>query len=54
MQANFLAQSTVQQVNQEQGRVKKRTVSISYKLDGIPAFPGLQTLIRVESQRRVH
>ena len=29
-------------------------VSITHQLDGIPAFPGLQTLIRVESERQVH
>ncbi len=36
------------------GRIEKRTVSLTHQLDGIPAFPGLQTLIRVESERQVH
>ena len=36
------------------GRIEKRTVSISHQLEHIPAFPGLKTLIRVESERHVH
>jgi predicted transposase YbfD/YdcC len=35
------------------GRIEKRTVSISHSLTGIPAFPGLKTLIRVQSERQV-
>ena len=54
VQANFQAQETVQQINKGHGRIEKRTVSISCQLDGIPDFPGLQTLIRVESERQVH
>ncbi len=52
--ANFQAQQTVQQINKGHGRIEKRTVSISHQLGGIPDFPGLQTLIRVVSQRQVH
>ncbi len=54
VEANFQAQQTVQQVNKGHGRIEKRTVSISAHLDGIPDFPGLRTLIRVESERQVH
>jgi predicted transposase YbfD/YdcC len=54
VQANFQAQQTVQQINKGHGRIEKRTVSISHDLDGILDFPGLQTVIRVESQRQVH
>ncbi len=36
------------------GRIETRTVSISQNLAGMPEFPGLQTLIRVQSQRQVH
>ena len=54
MQANFQAQQTVQQINIEHGRIEKRTVSISHDLDGILDFPGLQTVIRVESLRQMH
>ena len=54
MQANFQAQQTVQQINIGHGRIEKRTVSISHDLDGILDFPGLQTVIRVESLRKMH
>ena len=47
--ANFQPQATTQQINKGHGRIEKRTVSISHLLEGIPDFPGLQTLIRVES-----
>lgn len=40
-------------MNKGHGRIEKRTVSISQSLDGIPPFPGLKTLIRVESERQV-
>jgi predicted transposase YbfD/YdcC len=51
---HFRAQQTAQQIAKGHGRVEKRTVSISHQLDNIPAFPGLCTLIRVDSERRVH
>jgi len=54
VQAHFQAQQTVLQINKGHGRIEKRTVSISRDLTGIPDFPGLQTLIRVESERQVH
>ncbi len=47
VETKFQAQQTVQQIDKGHGRIEKRTVSISYQLDGIPDFPGLQTLIRV-------
>jgi predicted transposase YbfD/YdcC len=53
VQAHFQAQQTVQQINKGHGRIEKRTVSISHCLDQLPDFPGLQTLIRVQSQRQV-
>ena len=49
--ANFQPQATTQQINKGHGRIEKRTVSISHILDGIPDFPGLQTFIRVQSER---
>lgn len=52
--ANFQAQATTQQTNKGHGRSEKRTLSISHILDGIPDFPGLQTLILVESERLVY
>ena len=53
MQVHFQAQQTVQQINKGHGRIEKRTISISHSLDQIPEFPGLQTLIRVQSERQV-
>ncbi|NET37708.1 MAG: ISAs1 family transposase [Cyanothece sp. SIO1E1] len=49
-----IKQRPVEQMNKGHGRIEKRRVSISHQLDDIPAFPGLQTLIRVESERQVH
>lgn len=49
--AKFQAQATTQQTNKGHGRIEKRTVTISHILDGIPDFPGLQTLMRVHSER---
>ena len=54
VQTQFQPQQTVQQMNKGHGRIEKRTVSISQTLNGIPDFPGLKTLIRVESERQVH
>ena len=47
-------QQTVQHINKGHGRIEKRRVSVSYQLEGIPDFPGLQTLIQVQSERQVH
>lgn len=54
VQTQFQPQQTVQQMNKGHGRIEKRTVSISQTLNRIPDFPGLKTLIRVESERQVH
>lgn len=54
VKANFQAQATTQTIDKGHGRIEKRTVSISQNLTGIPEFPGLQTLIRVQSERQVH
>jgi predicted transposase YbfD/YdcC len=54
VQTHFQAQQTVQQINKGHGRIEKRTISITHNLDQIPEFPGLQTLIRVQSERQVH
>lgn len=51
---NFQAQQSVQQINKGHGRIEKRTISMSHQLDGVPEFPGLRTLIRVESERQVY
>lgn len=49
----FQPEQMVQQITKGHGRIEKRTVSISQTLDSIPEFPGLATLIRVESERQV-
>lgn len=54
VKTHFQPQQSVQQINKGHGRIEKRTVSITHRLDGIPDFPGLKTLIRVESERQVH
>jgi predicted transposase YbfD/YdcC len=54
VKTHFQPEQSDFQMNKGHGRIEKRTVSISYQLDGIPDFPGLQTLIRVESERQVH
>jgi predicted transposase YbfD/YdcC len=54
VETHFQAQETVVQLNKGHGRIEKRTISISHQLDGIPEFPGLKTLIRVESHRQVY
>ncbi len=40
-------------MNKGHGRIEKRTVSICRELKGIRAWPGLKTLIRVESERQI-
>lgn len=54
VETHFQPQQTVQQINKGHGRIEKRTVSITHLLDQIPDFPGVQTLIRVQSERQVH
>lgn len=54
VQAKFQAQETILDLDKGHGRIEKRTVSISHDLTGIPDFPGLQTLIRVKSERAMH
>lgn len=47
-------QQKVQQLHKGHGRSAKRTISSTQLLDNIPAFPSLQTLIRLASERQVH
>jgi predicted transposase YbfD/YdcC len=54
VKTHFQPEQTVSQLNKGHGRIEKRTISISQSLVGIPDFPGLQTLIRVESERQLH
>lgn len=54
VKTHFQPQETHRQINKGHGRIEKRTVSISHQLDKIPDFPGLKTLIRIQSERRVY
>ncbi|MEG4172584.1 MULTISPECIES: ISAs1 family transposase [unclassified Microcoleus] len=54
VQSNFQAIQTHESNNVGHGRVEKRRVSISNQLDNIPEFPGLKTVIRIESYREFH
>jgi predicted transposase YbfD/YdcC len=54
VETHFQPQQSIQQIHKGHGRIEKRTVSITHLLAQIPDFPGLQTLIRVESERQVH
>lgn len=53
VQANFTAQDTYKEIGKGHGRIEKRTVSICQSIDGLREWPGLQTIIRVESERQV-
>jgi predicted transposase YbfD/YdcC len=53
VKANFIPQESHFELNKEHGRLEKRTVSICTQLDDIKPWPGLQTLIRVDSQRQL-
>jgi predicted transposase YbfD/YdcC len=54
VKTHFQPEQSVSQINKGHGRIEKRTISISQSLEGIPDFPGLKTLIRVESEPQVH
>ena len=51
--ANFIPNQTYFEINKGHGRVEKRTVSICQVPDHLTYWPGLQTLIRVESEREL-
>ena len=53
VEANFTPQTTYEQINKGHGRIEKRSVSINQTLDGIRSWPGLTTIIRVESERQL-
>ncbi|MBE9119225.1 ISAs1 family transposase [Lusitaniella coriacea LEGE 07157] len=51
VQANFVAQQSYSEFTKGHGRVERRVVSLCTTLENIPAWPGLESLIQVESQR---
>ncbi len=53
VEANFSPESTYEQINKGHGRIEKRRVSICQNIDSIRSWPGLTTLIRVESERQL-
>ena len=52
VQAQFVAEDSYGEISKGHGRIEHRVVSLCTTLDNIPEWPGLQTLIRVESQRQ--
>ncbi|NEO88520.1 MAG: ISAs1 family transposase [Spirulina sp. SIO3F2] len=54
VESHFQPQESFKQLNKGHERIEKSTVSLSLQLDKIPDFPGLKTLIRVQSERRVY
>lgn len=53
VRANFVAEESYVDVGKGHGRIERRVVSRCSSLEQIPDWPGLQTLIRVESQRQL-
>ncbi|WP_299488820.1 ISAs1 family transposase [Acaryochloris sp. IP29b_bin.137] len=51
VKAHFQPEQTLKTLEKGHGRIEKRTVSICRDLSHIRPWPGLNTLIRVESQR---
>lgn len=51
VKANFIPDSTVSLINKGHGRIEKRRVSICQSTDDIRSWPGLKTIIRVQSER---
>jgi len=52
VKAYFVAEHSHTDINKGHGRIEKRVVSICNQLDNIQPWPGLKTLIRVESVRQ--
>ena len=53
VKTNFTPEFTYEQINKGHGRIEKRRVSICQTIDSIRPWPGLTTLIRVESERQL-
>jgi hypothetical protein len=47
-----VVQQSYTELGKGHGRIEHRVVSLCTTLDNIPDWPGLQTLIQVESERR--
>jgi predicted transposase YbfD/YdcC len=53
VKTNFKPKSTYEQINKGHGRIEKRSTSICRNIDRVKFWPGLKTLIRVESERQI-
>ncbi len=53
VQEHFVAEESYTDISKGHGRIEHRVVSLCTTLEQIPAWPGLQALIRVESQRQL-
>jgi len=53
VKTNFIPEFSYEQINKGHGRIEKRSISICQKNDSIRLWPGLKTLIRVESERQI-
>lgn len=53
VQTNFIPEQTYHSISKGHGRIERRTVSICQTFKGVREWPGLETLIRVESERQV-
>jgi predicted transposase YbfD/YdcC len=49
----FIPEFSYEQINKGHGRIEKRSISICPQLDPLRFWPGLKTLIRVESERQI-
>lgn len=52
VRANFVAETSYTEISKGHGRLEKRVVSLCTTLDNIKPWPGLKTLVRVESKRQ--
>ncbi len=52
VEAHFIAQQVHTDINEGHGRWEKRVVSLCQQLENIKPWPGLETLVRVDSERR--
>jgi len=52
VQANFVPETSYTELTKGHGRLEKRVVSLCTNLEHIKPWPGLKTLVRVESERQ--
>ena len=52
VQVNFVPEVSYTEISKGHGRLEKRVISLCTTLDNINPWPGLKTLVRVESERQ--